>query len=78
MEKIQERALRFVTEDYDSSISDILVNTKSKLLHVSRLNAIANEAFKILNKESPEYLHNLLSFKPSTYNSRRENQVTIP
>ena len=78
MEKIQERALRFVTEDYDSSISDILVNTKSKLLHVSRLNAIANEAFKILNKESPEYLHNLLSFKPSTYNSRRENEVTIP
>ena len=36
MEKIQERALRFVTEDYDSPISDILVQTKSKLLHVSR------------------------------------------
>ena len=78
MEKIQERALRFVTEDYDSPISDILVQTKSKLLHVSRLNAIANEAFKILNKDSPEYLHNLLSYKPSTYNSRRENQATIP
>ena len=78
MEKIQERALRFVTEDYDFPISDILVNTKSKLLHVSRLNVLANEAFKILNKESPEYLHNLLSFKPSTYNSRRENQITIP
>ena len=39
MEKIQERALRFVTEDYNSPISDIfLVKTKSKLLHVSRLN----------------------------------------
>ena len=77
MEKIQERALRFVTEDYDSPISDILVQTKSKLLHVSRLNVIANEAFKILHKDSPEYLHNLL-YKPSTYNSRRENQATIP
>ena len=52
MEKIQERALRFVTEDYDSPISDILVQTKSKLLHVSQLNFIANEAFKILNKDS--------------------------
>ena len=78
MEKIQERALRFVAEDYDSPISDILVQTKSKLLHVSRLNVIANETFKILNKDSPEYLHNLLSYKPSTYNSRKENQATIP
>ena len=76
-EKIQERALRFVTEDYDSPISDILVKTKSKLLRVSRLKVIAKEAFKILNKDSPECLHNVLSYKPSTHNSMRENQATI-
>ena len=45
---------------------------------INRLNVIANEAFKILNKDCPEYLHNLLSYKPSTYNSRRENQAIIP
>ena len=61
MEKIQERALLFVTEDYDSPFSDILVQTKSKLLHVRWLNVIANETLKILHKDSPEYLHNLLS-----------------
>ena len=36
----------------------------------------SNKALKGLNTDSPEYVHNLLSSKHSTYNSRRQNQVT--
>ena len=52
IEKLQERGLRFVTEDYTSPISTILEQTNSKLLHVSRIQTIAHEAYKILNKEA--------------------------
>ena len=44
IEKLQERGLRFVTEDYTSPISTILEKNNSKLLHVSRIQTIAHEA----------------------------------
>ena len=78
IEKLQERGLRFVTEDYTSPISTILEQTNSKLLHVSRIQTIAHEAYKILNKEAPFYLHDILTFKTSTYNSRRQMQAEVP
>ena len=78
IEKLQERGLRFVTEDYTSPISTILEKTNSKLLHVSRIQTIAHEAYKILNKEAPFYLHDILTFKTSSYNSRRQMQAEIP
>ena len=78
MEKLQERGLRFVTEDYSFPLHVILNQTKSKLLHVNRIQTIANEAYKILNKNAPFYLHDLLSFKQNSYNSRRQNQVEVP
>ena len=52
MEKLQERGLRFVTDDYSSPIQVILEQTKSKLLHVSRIKTIAKETYKILNKDA--------------------------
>ena len=78
MEKLQERGLRFVTGDYSSPIQVILEQTKSKLLHVSRIQTIAKETYKILNKDAPFYLHDLLSFKYNSYNSRRQKQVQVP
>ena len=63
MEKIQERALRFVTEDYDSPISDILVNTKSKLLHVSRYCIVAFPPSQI----SPRKTGYIVAFPPENW-----------
>ena len=63
IEKIQERALRFIYRDYDSSYESLLLKSQLPSLKVRRLRAIALEAFKILNNLSPVYLNDLLTFK---------------
>ena len=78
LEKVQARALRFVNNDYSSSISDLLKSTNTQPLHVRRLKQMACEVFKIVNKLSPEYINDLVKIKPSTYNFRAEKQAEIP
>ena len=65
IEKIQERALRFIYRDYDSSYESLLMKSQLPSLKIRRLRAIALEAFKILNNLPPVYLNDLLAFKKS-------------
>ena len=80
LEKVQERALRFINNDYSSSINDLLNSTKlyTQPLHVRRLKQMACEVFKLVNKLSPEYINDLVNIKPSTYNFRAERQADVP
>jgi hypothetical protein len=39
---------------------------------------IAKETYKILHKQSPFYIQNLVNFKEQTYNFRREMQAHQP
>ena len=41
IEKIQERALRFISRDYDSSYESLLIKSQLPSLKVRRLRAIA-------------------------------------
>ena len=70
IEKIQERALRFIYRDYDSSYESLLLKSQLPSLKVRRLQAIALEAFKILNNLSPVYLNDLILFKNLSYSFR--------
>ena len=63
IEKIQERALRFIYSDYSSSYESLLIKSPLPSLRVRRLRTIALESFKILNNLSPVYLNDLLTFK---------------
>ena len=78
IEKIQERALRFIYRDYDSSYESLLLKSQLPSLKVRRLRAIALEAFKILNNLSPVYLNDLLTFKNLSYSFRYTKTVEIP
>jgi hypothetical protein len=56
MKKIQERALRFVYNNYTSNYEELLhLSKSSSLLKVRRLSSIALETFKIINKNCPSY-----------------------
>jgi hypothetical protein len=70
MEKIQERALRFIYEDYDSSDEDLLQKSKLPSLKIRRIRTIAIETFKIIHRKSPQYLHDLIDIKARSYNPR--------
>ena len=78
MEKIQERALRFVYEDYSSSYNELLSKIKLPILHVRRMRTMAIETFNIVNKLSPPVLHDLLQRRDSKYNFRYSNILKIP
>jgi hypothetical protein len=57
IEKVQERALRFVYEDYNSSYDNLLKNAKVPSLQIRRMRTMALETFKIMNKLLPSCLH---------------------
>ena len=65
MEKVQERALRFINNDFTSSLQDLLSSTNT-------------EVFKIVNDMSPEYIKDLITIQNSSFNFRRDNQTSIP
>lgn len=78
LEKIQERALRFIYNDYVSDYDTLLALSKMPTLKLRRLRTMALEVFKILHKESPVYLHDLICFKNNHYSFRYTRMAEIP
>jgi hypothetical protein len=78
MERIQERALRFIYNDYLSPYITLLENSKFPALHVRRLKVMAIEAYKIFHRQGPTLLHDLLVPKTSKYSFRYDNIVNVP
>jgi hypothetical protein len=78
MENIQERALRFIYEDYNSSYENLLEKSKLPSLKIRRLKTIAIETFKIIHKKSPSYLHDLINIKLQNYNFRSQETAVLP
>ena len=53
IEKIQERALRFLYDDHRASYSELLSKSERCTMHVSRLRVLCIEVFKTLKKHKP-------------------------
>jgi hypothetical protein len=53
LEKVQERALRFVYEDYNSSYEELLHKAKAPSLQIRQIRTMALETFKIVSKIAP-------------------------
>ena len=78
MEKIQERALRFIYHDYDMDYDSLLAKSKLPTLHVRRVRTLAIETYKLINKEGPKYLHDLITLKSNHYSCRNVLQTELP
>ena len=78
MEKIQERALRFIYNDFQSSTEALLSLSDTSPLHIKRMKLMACEAYKIINELSPTYIRDLINVKVSQYNFRNEHQASLP
>ena len=75
IEKIQERALRFLYNDHRSSYIDLLSKSERCIMHVSRLRALCIEVFKTLKNLNPSFMHEIFIIKSSTYSSRNPNDL---
>ena len=78
MEKIQERALRFINNDFTSSLKNPLVMSNTSSLHVRRMKTISSEVYKIVNNLSPSYIQDLVQVKVSNYDFRNEHTAVVP
>jgi hypothetical protein len=78
LEKVQERTLRFVYEDYNSSYEELLQKAKMTSLQIRRMRTMALEIYKIINKLAPLCLHDLVHMKNSKYSFRYNNILEIP
>ena len=78
MEKVQERALRFLTNDYLSKYTELLKKTNQTTLLLSRLKAMVNEVYKCVRELNPKPLNDLFSLKESMYDLRDPSKIALP
>ena len=78
LEKIHERALRFIHNDFTSSLIALLLSTNTQPLHIRRLKQMACEVFKIVNNMSPSYISDLVKIKSYMYYFREEKKADLP
>jgi len=63
IEKIQERALRFIYDDFKNSYEFLLEKSKLHSLKTRRMLTIALETFKIINKKRPLSIQDHVNFQ---------------
>ena len=78
LEKLQERALRYVYNDYKSAYFTLLKTANLPTLETSRLRSLAIEIFKAINGISPPYIQDLFSLKQNKYNLRDGSRLVVP
>lgn len=78
MEKLQERALRFLFNDKVSSYEVLLGKCNSTTLHIARLKSICIEVFKSLNKLNANFMNEMFRKKDTQYDLRDQNILIQP
>ena len=78
MQKLQERALRFVLKDSISDYETLLSKGGVDSFRISSLKNMAVEIYKILNGMDPKYLSALFSKASTPYNLRDDNELIQP
>ena len=78
IEKIQERALRFIYNDNISGYTDLLQKTNTTTLYLKRVRIIAQEVYKAINNIGPKYAKELIEDRPSKYPTRRPLNIYVP
>ena len=68
--QLQERALRIIHKDYNSSFSELLEMTNETTLHIRNLKSLVTEIYKFLNGLSPPIMNEVFQINECPYNLR--------
>ena len=71
LEKIQERALKIVYNESDSTYQDLMLRFGTCTMLHSRLKSIIFEVFKSLKGVNPAYIQDLITMKNQPYSLRK-------
>ena len=68
--KIHEKSLRIVYNDYDLSFEHLLLKDKSVSIHHRNLQILATEIYKVKHNSSPEIMSDIFENRSLNYNLR--------
>ena len=71
--KIHERSLRLILNDYKLSFDSLLSTLNEKTIHQRCINILLTEAYKYLNGYSPDFMNDGFYLRPNHYNLRNFN-----
>ena len=77
-EKIQQRALRFITDNHVANYETILRDTDMATMHGRQMQNLCIENYETFSNLNPEYMHELFERNSHTYSTSRTNDVKIP
>ena len=77
-EKLHERAIRFIYNDYETEYFQILRENNLCTLYADRLRGMCCEIYKVKKGISSAYMNDLLSVRPSNYHSRQDLNLYVP
>ena len=78
LEKLQERALQFVLNDYNPSYVDLLKQGNFLSLSEYRIKNLAMEIFKCFHGINPMYLNDIFCKQEIKYDSRDKTLLEQP
>ena len=78
LEKIQERALRFITDDYISTHENLLIHTGETSMRIGLIQKLSIEIYKTLSNINPRHMQELFERSSSSYSTRRPNDLKVP
>ena len=78
MERVNERAIRFMYDDQSTEYYQILKEKNEKTLYGKRIRSICCEIFKSRHDLNPKYMADIFEQRPSPYPSRRPHDIFVP
>ena len=75
IEKIQERCLRILLNDYVSNYNELLTKSSKSTMEVNRLRTLALEIFRTINDLNPNYMKEI--FKRSENSTHHRNNIAV-
>ena len=71
--KLHERALRFVYNDKSSSFRELLERDNSVTIHERNIQVLLTKIFKVKSGAAPEIMTEIFKFKDHSYDLRKNN-----
>ena len=75
IEKLQERALRFLYNDHTNSYNELLSMLEKCKMVISRQRALCIEMFKTVKQLNPSFMQNIFKLRTSCYSLRNPNDL---
>ncbi len=78
IEKVQERALRYIYRDFTSNYSMLRSKADRPTMYVHSLRSMLAHVYKIINHITPCYLNDMYILKDNVYNTRGDLRLSLP